>query len=169
MCSDRQPPAFVPADHRRLLRARSRDFCSRVREMSASESRIFLDFCLFVCCVQVFGRRSRVDIPALGQPAAEKRQGTKSREVGRWLAASAMGIRCERRGRLGVGGRHDVACVSGATGGDENAVGISIGVWGASPGGRRIDRRCWVERDRGRRGASVSERDSRNDHRVSGS
>ena len=29
MCSDRQPSAFIPADHRRLLRARSRNFCSR--------------------------------------------------------------------------------------------------------------------------------------------
>jgi hypothetical protein len=28
----------------------------------------------------------------LKEPAAEKRQGTKSREVGHWLAASAMGI-----------------------------------------------------------------------------
>src|ERR1700736_2984449 len=26
MCSDRQPPAFVAADYRRLLRARSRNF-----------------------------------------------------------------------------------------------------------------------------------------------
>jgi hypothetical protein len=32
--------------------------------------------------VQVFGRRSCETIPALGQAAAEKRQGTKSRGVG---------------------------------------------------------------------------------------
>ena len=33
-------------------------------------------------CVQVFGRRDDEAIPALMRPAAEKRQGTKSREVG---------------------------------------------------------------------------------------
>jgi hypothetical protein len=43
MCSDRQPPAFVAADHRRLLRAQPQ-FLFPGREMSASESRIFLDF-----------------------------------------------------------------------------------------------------------------------------
>jgi hypothetical protein len=48
ICSDRQPPAFVAADYRRLLRARSRNFLFPGREMSASESRIFLDFRLFV-------------------------------------------------------------------------------------------------------------------------
>jgi hypothetical protein len=42
--------------------------------------------------VQVFGRRHDVTIHALMQPATEKRQGTKSRAVGHWLAASAMGI-----------------------------------------------------------------------------
>jgi hypothetical protein len=42
--------------------------------------------------VQVFGRRDCETIRTLLQPATEKRQGTKSREVGHWLAASAMGI-----------------------------------------------------------------------------
>jgi hypothetical protein len=32
--------------------------------------------------VQVFGRRNAETIPTLGQPASEKRQGTKSRGVG---------------------------------------------------------------------------------------
>jgi hypothetical protein len=119
--------------------------------------------------VQVFGRRGCGTIRTLLQPATEKRQGTKSREVGRWLAASAMGVRCKRRGRLGVGRPHDVACVSGAVGGHQSTVGISIGVRGVSRAGRHIDRRCWVERDRGRGSASATERDSRTDYRVSGS
>jgi hypothetical protein len=42
--------------------------------------------------VQVFGRRHEETLGALRKPASKKRQGTKSREVGRWLAASAMGI-----------------------------------------------------------------------------
>ena len=42
--------------------------------------------------VQVFGRRHEEAIHALRRPASEKRQCTKSREVGHWLAASAMGI-----------------------------------------------------------------------------
>jgi hypothetical protein len=42
--------------------------------------------------VQVFGRRHDVPVRALMRPATEKRQGTKSREVGHWLAASALGI-----------------------------------------------------------------------------
>jgi len=50
----------------------------------------------FVCplsgYVQVFGRRHDVAIHVLMRPAIEKRQGTKSRAVVRWLTASAMGI-----------------------------------------------------------------------------
>jgi hypothetical protein len=42
--------------------------------------------------VQVFGRRHEEAIHALQRPASEKRQSTKSREVGHWLAASAMEI-----------------------------------------------------------------------------
>ena len=41
--------------------------------------------------VQVFGRRDDRLSPALLQPAAEKRQGTKSRDEGGSGAASAMG------------------------------------------------------------------------------
>ena len=52
MSSDRQPPAFVPADHRRLLRARSRNFCSRVARCPLRESRIFLDFRLVVALLR---------------------------------------------------------------------------------------------------------------------
>jgi hypothetical protein len=36
---------------------------------------------MMTAIVQVFGRRSCETIPALGQPATEKRQGTKSRSV----------------------------------------------------------------------------------------
>ena len=42
--------------------------------------------------VQVFGRRDDETDHALKRPASKKRQGTKSRAVGQWLAASAMGI-----------------------------------------------------------------------------
>jgi len=40
--------------------------------------------------VLVFGRRHDEPFHALWRPASKKRQGTKSREVGHWLAASAM-------------------------------------------------------------------------------
>src|SRR5437879_7895205 len=40
--------------------------------------------------VQVFGRRDDETEHALKRPASKKRQGTKSRAVGQWLAASAM-------------------------------------------------------------------------------
>jgi hypothetical protein len=42
--------------------------------------------------VQVFGCRDAETILTLGQPASEKRQGTKSRDVGADGAAGAMGI-----------------------------------------------------------------------------
>jgi hypothetical protein len=42
--------------------------------------------------VQVFGRRNEETVGRLREPASKKRQGTKSRGVGHWLAASAMGI-----------------------------------------------------------------------------
>jgi hypothetical protein len=42
--------------------------------------------------VQVFGRRDDETDHTLKRPATKKRQGTKSRAVGQWLAASAMGI-----------------------------------------------------------------------------
>ncbi len=41
--------------------------------------------------VQVFGRRDDEAIPALMRPAAEKRQGTKSREVGTGLGSERYG------------------------------------------------------------------------------
>jgi hypothetical protein len=41
--------------------------------------------------VQVFGRRNDETDRTLVRPATKKRQGTKSRGVGRWLAARAMG------------------------------------------------------------------------------
>jgi hypothetical protein len=42
-------------------------------------------------CVQVFGRRDDVPIHALMRPATEKRQGTKSREVGQRLGVERYG------------------------------------------------------------------------------
>jgi hypothetical protein len=46
--------------------------------------------------VQVFGRRDDKTDHTLKRPAFKKRQGTKSPEVGCWLAASAMGISNQR-------------------------------------------------------------------------
>jgi hypothetical protein len=54
---------------------------------------------LMSAIVQVFGRRHEEAIHSLQRPASEKRQGTKSREVGHWLAASAMGTVCWWRSR----------------------------------------------------------------------
>ena len=54
-------------------------------------SKIMLQL-LTAAIVQVFGRRDDETDHALKRPASKKRQGTKSRAVGQWLAASAMGI-----------------------------------------------------------------------------
>src|SRR6516162_10749033 len=56
--------------------------------------------------VQVFSRRQRQSHRALRRPAAEKRQGTKSREVGHWLAASPMGILISAPTSFAGEGRH---------------------------------------------------------------
>jgi hypothetical protein len=45
---------------------------------------------LLVCWFLDAGNDERLG--RLSWPASKKRQGTKSREVGHWLAASAMGI-----------------------------------------------------------------------------
>jgi hypothetical protein len=87
--------------------------------------------------VQVFGRRDDETDPALKRPATKKRQGTKSREVGHWLAASAMGIACRRRQTTSM-----FAC----RGAQESAMGISAGTRSASTSGRWIDGRHRVER-----------------------
>jgi hypothetical protein len=105
----------------------------------------------------------------LREPASKKRQGTKSRAVGRWLAASAMGIMCRCRARWWAGGEHDATCMSARAGCQESAEGISAGAWSASTGDGRTDGCDWVERDRRRRGASASGRESGNAHRRSGS
>src|SRR6476620_1295978 len=89
----------------------------------------------------------------LSEPASKKRQGTKSQAVGRWLAASAMGIMCRCRARWWAGREHDATCMSARAGGRESAEGISAGAWSASTGDRRTDGCDWVERDRRRRGA----------------
>jgi len=57
--------------------------------------------------VQVFGRRDDETEDALKRPATKKRQGTKSRAVGYWLAQALWGLhvgaaldgRCERSTR----------------------------------------------------------------------
>src|SRR3977135_1958796 len=48
--------------------------------------------CLLLCFVQVFGCRHDEAIHALRRPASEKRQGTKSREVGHRRCCGAMEI-----------------------------------------------------------------------------
>ena len=50
--------------------------------------------------VQVFGCRDGGTIRALRWPASEKRQGTKSRDVGGGSAAGAMGIWLRAQVRL---------------------------------------------------------------------
>jgi hypothetical protein len=46
---------------------------------------------LMSAIVQVFGRRHEEAIHALRRPASEKRQCTKSREVGHWLGSERYG------------------------------------------------------------------------------
>jgi hypothetical protein len=69
--------------------------------------------------VQVFGRRNAEPIHALRRPASEKRQGTKSRWVGRWrsrglygeLRAASGSKRMTRSGRAdGFGLRRGCPC-----------------------------------------------------------
>jgi hypothetical protein len=79
-------PQFRPADfisaHRPAV-SLSRLSCSMTKRARRRQMPAF---------VQVFGRRDDKTIHALRRPASKKRQGTKSRGVGHWLAASAMGI-----------------------------------------------------------------------------
>jgi hypothetical protein len=70
-------------------------------------------------------------IPALLRPAAEKRQGTKSRDVGGGVAAGAYGdfaagsvVRVKERG----GGAVDLASWHEPDGEGERAVGVAAGV-----------------------------------------
>ena len=69
--------------------------------------------------VQVFGRRNVEPIRALGRPASEKRQGTKSRWVGHWrcrglygeLSGASSSKRMTRSGRAhGFGPRRRCRC-----------------------------------------------------------
>ena len=76
-----------------------KDIRELTRELRGTENKILrkpdqlsATKCRLPCIVQVFGRRHEEAIHALRRPASEKRQCTKSREVGHWLAASAMGI-----------------------------------------------------------------------------
>ena len=96
--------------------------------------------------VQVFGRRDDETDHALKGPATKKRQGTKSRAVGQWLAASAMGIACRRCSRWWARPQHRTTCMSACRGAQESAMGISAGTRSASTGGRWIDGRHRVER-----------------------
>ena len=65
--------------------------------------------------VQVFSRRQRRPHHALRRPAAEKRQGTKSRGVGHCLAAALWRFRHQPRTRL-RSGRRPAGSVNGAVG-----------------------------------------------------
>ena len=96
--------------------------------------------------VQVFGCRDDETDHALKGPATKKRQGTKSRAVGQWLAASAMGIACRRCSRWWARPQHRTTCMSACRGAQESAMGIWAGTRSASTGGRWIDGRHRVER-----------------------
>ena len=61
-----------------------------VQSVCSTYARKLISFYLPTCAV--FGRRHRRSRHALWRPASKKRQGTKSRAAGHWLAASAMGI-----------------------------------------------------------------------------
>jgi hypothetical protein len=61
-------------------------FDLRTRRFSSSSSASVM-----TACVQVFGRRHEEAIHALRRPASEKRQCTKSREVGHWLGSERYG------------------------------------------------------------------------------
>ena len=131
---------------------------------------MYLEFCLsrLQTCqvamsplVQVFGCRREGPIHPLRRPASEKRQGTKSRWVGHWLAATAMGICRWRRGRSWEGRYHYAPWICAGLGGGKNALGVSVGVRSELTGARRADGCDWVERDRRRRGASAMRRASR--------
>src|SRR6516162_7573330 len=82
--------AAIPAEARASRIARARTFAA-VHESGS---------------VQVFGRRQRRSNHTLWRPASEKRQGTKSREVGHWLAASPMGILISAPTSFAGEGRH---------------------------------------------------------------
>src|SRR3977135_4303369 len=105
--------------------------------------------------VQVFGRRNDETDHALKRPATKKRQGTKSRAVGQWLAAGAMGIACQRRVSIVVGmlARRDLHVCR--MGGRQSVAGILAGVWIASTRDPCTDGCDWVERDLRRRGAGA--------------
>jgi hypothetical protein len=146
------------------------EFCDRVQGVVAwQKSSLF--FCNAKCRLlcRFLDAGNNETLRTLSGPASKKRQGTKSREIGHWLAASAMGISCWRRSRLWAGRPHNASCMSARTRGRESAVGISAGARSASTGDRRTGGCDGVERDRRGRGPSASERESRDAHKMSGS
>jgi hypothetical protein len=96
--------------------------------------------------VQVFSRRRRKTFRALMRPAAEKREGTKSREVGHRQRSERYGdFMSASLSMVGVTpARGDVHV--GMKGTEESAVGISLACGGASAGGWGNDGRRRVER-----------------------
>ena len=74
---------FSKAPNRRASEATKTSPMAKTEPVSETHTSAF---------VQVFGRRDDEAIHAELRPASEKRQGTKSREVGSGGAAGAMGI-----------------------------------------------------------------------------
>jgi hypothetical protein len=139
------------------------------RRAGAETSLVDLLHCMSPEVCRFLDAGNNETLRTLSGPASKKRQGTKSREIGHWLAASAMGISCWRRSRLWAGRPHNASCMSARTRGRESAVGISAGARSASTGDRRTGGCDGVERDRRGRGPSASERESRDAHKMSGS
>jgi len=109
--------------------------------MSASPS-------LMAATVQVFGRRDAEAVEALGRPASEKRQGTKSRGVwGSDGAAGAMGIWPRRECRGGRSEAVDPIALRRSVG---MRAGVSKRIAGCT--GRFAVRRRADLSDRGKRG-----------------
>src|SRR3974377_2390166 len=85
--SKASPPAGSPA--RPSLHLRERNSSMKNRKRGSCTSGTVRDEDGNILLSSAWQRRSN---HTLWRPASEKRQGTKSREVGHWLAASAMGI-----------------------------------------------------------------------------
>src|SRR6202049_638270 len=81
------PPASSPARPSLHLRERNSSMKNRKRESCTSGTVRDEDGNILI-----YSSRNAETTHAPGRPASDKGQGTKSREVGHWLAASAMGI-----------------------------------------------------------------------------
>src|SRR5580704_12104458 len=86
------PPAGSPARPSLHIRERNSSMKNRKRESCTSGTVRDEDGNILI-----YSARRRKTFHALMRPAAEKRQGTKSREVGHWQRSEPMRISCQRR------------------------------------------------------------------------